>query len=53
VAAVSPRAVDKRARPGNEGTPAPTGPPLTTADFEISEPAETDVAVELIDGAKD
>jgi hypothetical protein len=51
VAAVSPRAVDKRARPGNEATPGPTGPPLTTAEFE--EPAEADVVVEVTDGAKD
>ncbi|GAA0935981.1 hypothetical protein GCM10009554_23180 [Kribbella koreensis] len=52
-AEVSPRAVDKRARPGNETTPAPTGPPLTTADFEASEPAESEAAAtELTDGAK-
>jgi hypothetical protein len=53
VAAVSPRAVDKRARPGNEATPGPVGPPLTTADFEASEPAEGDTGLNVTDGAED
>jgi hypothetical protein len=56
VAAVSPRAVDKRARPGNEASPGPVGPPLTTADFETSEPADADMAVgvtDVTDGAED
>lgn len=52
-AAVSPRAVDKRARPGNEATPAPTGPPVTTAEFENPEPAEAEVPAEVTDGARD
>ncbi|WP_328331552.1 hypothetical protein OHA70_11725 [Kribbella sp. NBC_00382] len=50
---MSPRAVDKRARPGNEATPGPAGPPVTTAEFETIEPAEAEVAVEVTDGAKD
>lgn len=35
VDAVSPRAIDKRARPGNEVAPAPVGPlaDRTAADF--------------------
>jgi hypothetical protein len=56
VAAVSPRAIDKRARPGNEFTPGPTGPPVTTADFEQSEPAMVEAAeagADVIDGVKD
>jgi hypothetical protein len=53
VAAVSPRAVDKRARPGNEATPGPAGPPMTTAEFEIREPADADVITEVGDGATD
>jgi hypothetical protein len=57
VVAVSPRAVDKRARPGNEGTPGPAGPPLTSAEFETREPAEADVTTALTEltggGAKD
>ncbi|MEV6417014.1 hypothetical protein [Kribbella sp. NPDC051718] len=48
---MSPRAVDKRARPGNETTPGPAGPPVTTAEFE--ELAEAEVTVEVTDGAKD
>jgi hypothetical protein len=52
VAAVSPRAVDKRARPGNDATPGPAGPPLTTAEFENAEPAEAEVPAEVTDGAE-
>ncbi|WP_157630429.1 hypothetical protein [Kribbella catacumbae] len=49
---MSPRAVDKRARPGNEDTPAPAGPSttLTPADFETADPAEVEA---VDDGAKD
>ncbi|WBQ05461.1 hypothetical protein [Kribbella sp. CA-293567] len=53
---MSPRAVDKRARPGNEASPAPIGPPaaLSTADFD---PAEQVVVVaddaEVSDAAAD
>lgn len=53
-AAVSPRAVEKRARPGNEDTPAPAGPPatLTPADFDRAEPAEVEADDdEVKDGA--
>lgn len=56
VAAVSPRAVDKRARPGNEFTPGPTGPPMTTADFEPAEPAgveAVETSADVNDGVKD
>jgi hypothetical protein len=56
VAAVSPRAVDKRARPGNEAGPAPIGPPaaLTAADFGPVEPVEAEVErAEVTDAAKD
>jgi hypothetical protein len=46
VAPVSPRAVDKRARPGNEGGPPLIGPP---ADFNavtsLGEPAAPEVAI--------
>lgn len=49
---MSPRAVDKRARPGNEDTPAPTGPSatLTPADFEAAAPVEVEADD---DGARD
>jgi hypothetical protein len=56
VAAVSPRAVDKRARPGNETGPAPVGPPaaLSTADFDPVEPVEAEADnAEVSDAARD
>jgi hypothetical protein len=37
VAAVTPRAVDKRARPGNEGSPAHIGPPADLAVVGVLE----------------
>ena len=41
---MSPRAVDKRARPGNEGGPPATEP---AADLtEVGQPAETEQKVE-------
>jgi hypothetical protein len=56
VATVSPRAVDKRARPGNEAGPAPVGPPaaLSAADFDPVEPVEAEADnAEVSDAAKD
>ena len=53
---MSPRAVDKRARPGNEATPAPVGPPATvsTADFGPAEQVAVEPdGTEVTDGAKD
>jgi hypothetical protein len=53
---VSPRAVDKRARPGNEATPAPIGPPttLSTADFgPIEQVAVEANGTEVTEGATD
>ncbi|MEU4390984.1 hypothetical protein [Kribbella sp. NPDC023855] len=53
---MSPRAVDKRARPGNEAGPAPIGPPaaLTPADFDPVEPVEAEAeSAEVSDAAKD
>ncbi|MEV8377436.1 hypothetical protein AB0P21_32150 [Kribbella sp. NPDC056861] len=53
---MSPRAVDKRARPGNDATPGPAGPPstLSATDFDTAEQAVVKVdKVEVTDGAKD
>ncbi len=48
---MSPRAIDKRARPGNEDTPAPAGPALTP-DFDPTEEVELPADDgELKDGA--
>jgi hypothetical protein len=45
VAAVSPRAVDKRARPGNEGGPPLIGPPTDlSAVTSLGEPIAPEVA---------
>ncbi|TCM45713.1 hypothetical protein [Kribbella sp. VKM Ac-2568] len=46
MAAVSPRAVDKRARPGNEGGPPLIGPPTDfSAVTSLGEPAAPEVDV--------
>ncbi|MGC4936813.1 hypothetical protein [Kribbella sp. DT2] len=45
---MSPRAVDKRARPGNEGGPPATEPPADLT--EVGQPGETEPAVEADKG---
>lgn len=47
MAAVSPRAVDKRARPGNEGGPPLIGPPTDfSAVTSLGEPAAPEAVAE-------